>query len=73
MEIMYLIATLFAIVLAICWIILPFALIGTKPLLREILTEAKRTNTHLASLEAYVRYMAEVMKESTEKLPSKRP
>ena len=34
----------FGIVLAVAWIILPFAMIGTKPILREILAEQKRTN-----------------------------
>lgn len=30
--------------LVIAWILLPFALIGTKPLLRELIRETKRTN-----------------------------
>jgi hypothetical protein len=34
-------------VLVICWIILPFAVIGTKPLLRELIAEMKRLNTLL--------------------------
>ena len=33
--------TLLAIVLAICWTILPFAIMGTKPLLRQILAEQR--------------------------------
>ena len=37
----------FGVVLAIAWIILPFALIGTKPLLRELIAETKRTNALL--------------------------
>lgn len=48
----YLIAVLFAFVLAICWIILPFALIGTKPILRALLQESKRTNELLERLTA---------------------
>ena len=35
---------LFLIVLAIAWIILPFALIGTKPILRQILEEMRKGN-----------------------------
>ena len=31
-------------ILAIAWIILPFALIGTKPLLRQLIVEVQRTN-----------------------------
>ena len=42
--ILYLLLVIFGIVLAICWIILPFALIGTKPLLRELIAEVKRNN-----------------------------
>ena len=32
------------IVLTIAWIILPFALIGTKPILRQILEELRKAN-----------------------------
>ena len=42
--ILYLIGIAFLLILAICWIILPFALIGTKPLLRELIRETRRTN-----------------------------
>ena len=37
----------FGIILAIAWIILPFALFGTKPLLRELIVEVRRTNSLL--------------------------
>jgi len=33
-----------ALILIVCWVVLPFAVIGTKPLLRQILAETKRTN-----------------------------
>lgn len=39
-----LIATVLVIIVAICWIVLPFAVIGTKPLLRELIRETRRTN-----------------------------
>ena len=42
--ILYLLVVIFGIVLAACWIILPFALIGTKPLLRELIAEVRRNN-----------------------------
>jgi len=42
--ILYLIGFVFVIVLAISWIILPFALIGTKPLLRQLIAEVRRNN-----------------------------
>jgi hypothetical protein len=38
---------IFCIVLAIAWIILPFALIGTKPLLRELIAETRKNNALL--------------------------
>jgi threonine/homoserine/homoserine lactone efflux protein len=38
------------IVLTICWIILPFAVIGTKPLLRQLLAEQRRTNELLQAV-----------------------
>ena len=46
--ILYFIGLALLFVLAVCWLILPFALIGTKPLLREQLAETKRTNAILA-------------------------
>jgi hypothetical protein len=42
----------FGVVLTIAWIILPFALIGTKPLLRELSAQQKRTNALLAERNA---------------------
>jgi hypothetical protein len=38
------------IVLVVCWIILPFAILGTKPLLRDLLREQKRSNELLHQL-----------------------
>ena len=37
----------FGLILATAWIILPFALIGTKPLLRQLMAEVQRTNALL--------------------------
>jgi predicted PurR-regulated permease PerM len=44
------ISVILALVLVVCWIILPFAVIGTKPLLRDLLREQKRSNELLAQL-----------------------
>lgn len=41
---MILVLFLLFVVLVICWIILPFAIIGTKPLLRQLLAEQVETN-----------------------------
>ena len=43
-ELVWVAMIVFGIVLSIAWIVLPFALIGTKPLLRELIAETKRTN-----------------------------
>jgi hypothetical protein len=45
--ILYFIGVCFLIVLSVCWIVLPFALIGTKGLLRELIAETRRTNALL--------------------------
>ena len=51
-EILRLAVLIFGVVLTIAWIILPFALIGTKPLLRELITVAKKTNALLEQRNA---------------------
>ncbi len=52
-------------VLVICWIVLPFAVIGTKPLLQELIEQQRATNAHLADLKA--------MRTSTQGPEPKRP
>ena len=44
-----LVIVLFGLLLAIAWVVLPFALIGTKPLLRELIKEQQTTNRLLRS------------------------
>jgi heme exporter protein D len=46
----YVLAPFLVVVLAIVWLILPLAIFGTKPLLRELLAEQQRTNQLLAEL-----------------------
>jgi hypothetical protein len=36
------------VVLAVCWLILPFAVLGVKPLLRQLIAEQQRTNELLS-------------------------
>jgi uncharacterized protein YoxC len=43
-----LVMVVFGLILAVAWIILPFALIGTKPLLRELIAEQRKTNAMLS-------------------------
>jgi len=46
----YALSVLLAVVLIVCWIVLPFAVIGTKPILRELVAQQRRTNELLAAL-----------------------
>ena len=41
---LYIALFLFAVVLLVCWIVLPFAVIGTKDILRDILAELRTIN-----------------------------
>jgi hypothetical protein len=34
----------FVVALVLCWIVLPFAIVGTKPILRDILREMREAN-----------------------------
>jgi len=45
--IVWLVVLVFGVILAIAWIVLPLALIGTKPLLRQLIAEVQRTNSLL--------------------------
>jgi hypothetical protein len=49
---MALVAIALGIVLTIAWIVLPFAIIGTKPLLKELLAEMRKTNAMLSDVLA---------------------
>ena len=44
---LYLAGMILLLILVVCWIALPIAIIGTKPLLRQLLAEQRRTNTLL--------------------------
>ena len=39
-----LVAILLCVMLVVCWIVLPFAVIGMKPLVREVIREQQATN-----------------------------
>lgn len=54
--VLYIALVIFGLVLLVCWIVLPFAMIGTKAILRELVREQRRTN---ALLEAAARDRAE--------------
>jgi hypothetical protein len=44
LAIVYIVGFFLAVALVIAWIVLPFAIIGTKPILRELLAEMRQTN-----------------------------
>jgi hypothetical protein len=46
-TIFWLAVFVFGAILAVAWIVLPLALIGTKPLLRQLIAEVQRTNALL--------------------------
>jgi predicted PurR-regulated permease PerM len=43
-AILALVAIVLGVLLIVCWIVLPFAVIGTKPLVRELIREQQMTN-----------------------------
>ena len=45
-----LVGTLFFVLLAILWLLVPFAIFGIKPLLRELITEQRKTQALLAEI-----------------------
>jgi hypothetical protein len=45
-----LIGTLFFFILAILWLVVPFAIFGIKPLLRELIAEQRRTQALLMEI-----------------------
>lgn len=47
---LYAVVVLFLVVLAILWVIMPFAIFGTKGKLDELIREAKKTNQLLQGL-----------------------
>jgi len=46
-------AVILAFALAIGWMVLPFAIIGTKPLLKELIDEARLTNKLLQEMQQH--------------------
>ena len=63
-----LVAIVVCVTLVICWIVVPFAVVGLKPLVRELIREQQANNklvqAQLSALEAFaVRY------ESSRPLP----
>lgn len=52
LGVLWLVIILFAIVLAILWICLPFAVFGTKPKIDELIAEMKANNALLQEISA---------------------
>ena len=52
MDIAMLVGAIFALILTVLWILVPFALFGIKPLLRELITEQRRGNELAARIAA---------------------
>lgn len=60
-------AWLFLLVLAILWMCMPFAIFGTKPILRELLAEQKKTNKLLQEQSD----RAKAIRDAAQALPRK--
>lgn len=52
-------------ILFVCWIVLPFAIVGTKPILRELRDELRRANAIAERQTKALEWVA----SNTEKLP----
>lgn len=59
-----LIGTIFVLVLAVLWILVPFAIFGIKPILRDLFHEQRRTNEALLHLQKQVAAFAMQMRET---------
>lgn len=57
-------------VVVVLWICMPFAIFGTKPLLRALIAEQKKTNELLAAAAARSKSPMEVVLVSTHKADS---
>jgi len=47
-----LILFLVGLLIVVLWVLMPFAIFGTKPLLRELIAQQRMTNEHLRVLRA---------------------
>lgn len=55
LAVLYLVGVMLAVLLAIVWLVLPFAVFGIKPLLRQVLEEQRKQTELLAQIAASVR------------------
>lgn len=65
---MIMLAFAFGFIVAILWICMPFAIFGTKPILRELLAEQKKTNKLLEEAAARASKPTDVVLVSTRKV-----
>ena len=42
---------IFVFIVAVAWVLLPFAMFGMKPLMRELIAQQRITNHHLAAMQ----------------------
>ena len=58
---------LIALLIAVLWILMPFAIFGSKPLLRTLIAEQKKTNQLLAEAAERAKGPTDVVLVSTRK------
>lgn len=67
------VAFLFLVILGILWMVLPFAVFGTKPLIQVAINELRTANKHLASIAASLKHLeSEVSPPPTPQEPVKK-
>ncbi len=64
LSVLYIIGGAFAILWAILWILLPFAIFGTKDKLDDLINETKKTNEQLEKLRALFVIMIKLQKDN---------
>ena len=64
LSVLYIIGGAFAILWAILWILLPFAIFGTKDKLDDLINETKKTNEQLEKLRALFVILIKLQKDN---------
>lgn len=61
---LYLFGLVFLLVLGVAWFFMPFAIFGTKPILKDILRELKNNNDLLRTIASHAKDQADWVKRA---------
>lgn len=64
---------IFSVILAILWILVPFAIFGIKPLLRDLLAEQRKTYAALATISQQIHTASLLVVPAASALPAQTP